>query len=144
MVKVHNDKFKFVAIVNKNLEPGQALNAVTHMGLGLANLADAETREKMSFIDFPDKDNFSHQSISGLSLIVLKGKNGEIKKVRRAFAEEDILFVDFTESMTGDTYAEQLEKTKGISSDDHNYFGILAFGEIDKISPITKRLSLWR
>ena len=142
-MKVLNDKFKFVAILNKNLAPGQALNAVAHMGLGLANLTNAVTREKMSFIDFSDKDDFSHQSISGLSLIVLKGKNSEIKKARQKFADENILFVDFTETMTGDTYVEQLDKTKGLSQDEHNYFGILAFGEIDKINPITKRLSLW-
>jgi hypothetical protein len=141
---VHNDKYKFVAIINKNIEPGQALNAVAHMGLGLANLTDAATREKMSFMDFPDGDGFSHQSISGLSLIVLKGKNGEIKKVRQQFVKEGILFVDFTETMTGETYAEQLEKTKELGQDEHNYFGILAFGEIEKINPITKRLSLWR
>jgi len=141
---VHNDKYKFVAILNKNLEPGQALNAIAHMGLGLRNIADDAAREKMSFIDFPDKDGVSHQSISGLSLIVLKGKNGEIKKARQQFVEQNILFVDFTETMTGETYAEQLVKTKELGSDEHNYFGILAFGEIEKINPITKRLSLWR
>ncbi len=46
--------------------------------------------------------------------------------------------------MTGDTYAEQLVKTKEINTEEHNYFGLLAFGEIDKINPITKRLSLYK
>lgn len=141
---VHNDKYKFVAIINEKIETGRALNAIAHMGLGLSNIADEELREKMSFIDFPDKDNYSHKSISGLSLIVLKGRNGEIKKARRQFIEENILFVDFLETMTGDTYAEQLVKTKELAQEDHNYFGILAFGEIDKINPITKKLSLWK
>lgn len=44
--------------------------------------------------------------------------------------------------MTGETYAEQLVKTKELGLEEHNYFGILAFGKIDKINPITKRLSL--
>ena len=44
------------------------------MGLGLVNIADEETKEKMSFIDFPDKDEELHKSISGLSLIVLRWK----------------------------------------------------------------------
>lgn len=39
----------------------------------------------MFFIDFPDKDNESHKSIPGLSLIVLKGRNREIKKVGVVF-----------------------------------------------------------
>ena len=55
------------------------------------------------------------------------GKNNEIKKVRRKFEEENILFVDFTETMTGDTYEEQLIKTKEINTEEHNYYGILAF-----------------
>jgi len=61
-----------------------------------------------------------------------------------AIVEEGILFVDFIETMTGDTYAEQLVKTKEINTEEHNYFGLLAFGEIDKINPITKRLSLYK
>ncbi|MCI8486829.1 MAG: DUF2000 domain-containing protein [Clostridia bacterium] len=141
---VHNDKYKFVAVINEKIETGKALNAIAHMGLGLVNIADEETKEKMSFIDFPDKDDEAHKSISGLSLIVLKGRNGEIKKVRNQFKEENIMFVDFIETMTGDTYAEQLVKTKELGQEEHNYFGILAFGEIDKINPITKKLSLWR
>lgn len=44
--------------------------------------------------------------------------------------------------MLGDTYAEQLVKTKELGLEEHNYFGILVFGEMDKINPITKRLSL--
>ena len=98
----------------------------------------------MSFIDFPDKDNETHKSISGLSLIVLKGRNGEIKKARKQFIEENILFTDFIETMTGDTYAEQLVKTKELGEEEHNYFGLLAFGEIDTINPITRKLSLYR
>lgn len=141
---VHNDKYKFVAVINEKLEIGKALNAIAHMGLGLVNIADEETKEKMSFIDFPDKDNELHKSISGLSLIVLKGRNGEIKKVRNQFVEENIMFVDFLETMTGDTYAEQLVKTKELNKEEHNYFGILAVGEIDKINPITRKLSLWK
>ncbi len=49
----------------------------------------------MSFIDFMDKDGSIHKSISGLSLIVLRGKNSEIKKLGNEFIENDILFTDF-------------------------------------------------
>lgn len=141
---VQNDKYKFVAVINEKIEIGKALNAIAHMSLGLVNIADEETREKMSFIDFPDKDNESHKSISGLSLIVLKGRNGEIKKARKQFIEENILFTDFIETMTGDTYTEQLVKTKELGQEEHNYFGLLAFGEIDTINPITRKLSLYK
>jgi hypothetical protein len=84
-------------------------------------------KEKMSFIDFVNKDGSIHKSISWLSLIVLRGKNGEIKKLRNEFIENDILFTDFIETMTGDTYREQLNKTLETSCEDMNYFCIAAF-----------------
>lgn len=52
--------------------------------------------------------------------------------------------MDFVETMTGDTYAEQLTKTKEVGTEEHNYYGVLAFGEIERINPITKRLSLFK
>ncbi len=97
----------------------------------------------MSFIHFIDKDESVHKSISGLSLIVLRGSNKDIKKARNQFIENDIPFTDFTETMTGDTYKEQLEKTKETSEEAMNYFCIVAFGEKEVLNPITKKFSLW-
>lgn len=42
---VHNDKYKFVAVINEKIETGKALNAIAHMGLGLVNIADEKTNE---------------------------------------------------------------------------------------------------
>lgn len=44
----------------------------------------------------------------------------------------------------GDTYAEQLVKTRELGQEEHNYFELLAFGEIDAINSITRKLSLYR
>lgn len=140
---VHNETHKFVAVVNKNLEIGKALNAIAHSCAGLVAMAPDELKEKMSFIDFVDKDGSNHKSISGLSLIVLRGKNNEIKKLREQFIENNILFTDFTETMTGDTYKEQVEKTLQMSNEDMNYFCITAFGEKEIIDPLTRKFSLW-
>ena len=140
---IYNDTHKFVAVVNKDLETGKALNAIAHSCAGLVAVAPENEKEKMSFIDFTDKDNSKHRSISGLSLIVLKGKNSEIKKLRQKFIESNILFTDFTETMTGDTYKEQLDKTSKTSNEDMKYFCIAAFGEKEAINPLTKKFSLW-
>lgn len=140
---VHSDTHKFVAVINKELEVGRALNAIAHSLAGLVSMADEETKEKMSFIDFSDKDDFVHKNISGLSLIVLRGKNNEIKKLRQKFIENNILFTDFTETMTGDTYKEQLVKTKETSEEEMNYFCLAGFGEKGIMDPLTKKFSLW-
>lgn len=141
---VYADTHKFVVLVNKKLEAGRAMNAVGHCCAGLVGAAPEALREKMSFIDFTDGDDAIHRSISGLSLIVLRGTNGELKKARRKFMDNDVLFTDFTETMTGGTYVEQLEKTVNVSSEDMEYFCVAAFGEKAVIDPITKRFSLWR
>lgn len=141
---VYNDKYKFVTVINKDLEMGVALNAIAHSCAGLVAMAPNELKEKMSFIDFTDKDDFVHKSISGLSLIVLRGKNGEIKKLKRALVENKMLFTDFTETMTGDTYKEQLDKTLETSEEDMKYYCIATFGEKEVLDPLTKKFSLWR
>lgn len=135
---------KFVAIVNKNLPAGVALNALAHSAAGLVASASDELKEQMSFINFPDKDGNDHPSISALSLIVLRGSSNEIKKARNKYVEAGIHFVDFLETMTGDTYKEQLEKTAQTPYDELNFYGIIAFGKKVDLDPITKRLSLWR
>jgi hypothetical protein len=140
---VYADTHKFVVLVNKNLEAGRAMNAIAHSCAGLAAVAPETLREKMSFIDFTDKDNAVHHSISGLSLIVLRGTNSELKKARRKFIESNVLFTDFIETMTGGTYREQLEKTAAKETEEMEYYCVAAFGEKAVIDPITKRFSLW-
>ena len=51
-----------------------------------------------------------------------------IYKIIRLFYyfAKDILFTDFIDTMTGDTYKEQLDKTLETYSEDRNYFCIAA------------------
>ena len=140
---VYNETHKFVAVVNKDLEVGKALNAIAHSCAGLVSIASNDLKEKMSFIDFTDKDGSIHKNISGLSLIVLRGKNNEIKKLIKNFIENNILFTDFIETRTGDTFKEQLDKTAETSEEDMKYFCIVGFGEKNIIDPLTKKFSLW-
>lgn len=140
---VYADTHKFVVLVNKNLEAGRAMNAIAHCCAGLAASASEETREKMSFIDFKDADGVSHDAISALSLIILRGSNGELKKARKKLIEAGIHCKDFVDTMTGGTYEEQMEKTAAVREDELEYFCVAAFGAKEQIGPITKRFSLW-
>ncbi|MCX4364528.1 MAG: DUF2000 domain-containing protein [Bacilli bacterium] len=140
---VYNETYKFVAVINKDIEMGKALNAIAHSCAGLVSMAPDDIKEKMSFIDFVDKDDSVHKSISGLSLIVLRAKNGELKKLRRNLIEHNLLFTDFTETMTGDTYREQLDKTRDTGDEDMKYYCIATFGEKEILDPLTRKFSLW-
>lgn len=138
-----NTTHKFIVALNKTLDPGVAMNAAAHMSLAMANLASAEERAAMRFIDYLDGDGDSHRSISALSLIVMRGKAGELKKLRANARTMGLLVVDFLESMTGDTYVEQLKRTRETNGDAAHYYGVAVFGPKEKVDALTKRLSVW-
>lgn len=135
---------KFVVVLNRKIDPGAALNAAAHMVAALMDRADAADRERMRFLDYTDADGGVHP-VSGLSLIVLRADNSNrIRNARQRAIDEDILCVDFTESMTGDTYVEQLQRTRSLPESELNYYGLCMFGDKDRIDGITSRFSLWR
>jgi Protein of unknown function (DUF2000) len=136
--------YKFVVILNKKLETGAVLNASAHIALGLRNRATSEANKNMKFLDFIDNDGGLHPSISALSLIVLRSTSSEIRKARNIAIAHDILFTDFTSTMTGDTYVEQLERTKETDEADLQYYGLGLFGEKSILDKFTKKLSLWQ
>ena len=145
-MSLENDslQYKFVVLLNKKLDPGVVLNASAHMVASLMAKAGASERENMKFLDYEDADGQVHP-VSGLSLIVLRADNSnKIRTARQRAREDNILYVDFTESMTGDTYIEQMERTKALQESGLNYYGICMFGIKDKIDAITSKFSLWR
>ncbi|WP_411679767.1 N-acetyltransferase family protein [Clostridium thailandense] len=52
-----------------------------------------------------------------------------MKKARAKFIENGIYFNDFTETMTGDTYKEQLIKTAEVTGEQMEYYCVAAFKE---------------
>lgn len=135
---------KFAVILNKKLDTGVALNAASHLMAALANKAVASQRELMQFVDYFDADGSQHP-VSALSLIVLRADNSnKIRTACQAAKEAGLLCVDFIESMTGGTAAEQQERTASLSENDLNYYGVAMFGEVEILRDITSKFSLWR
>ena len=135
---------KFVLVLNKQLPAGVALNAAAHLSASLVSASTDDQIKEMNFIDYVDKNNNIYPNISALSLIVLRGKSNDIKKIRNKCIEDNIKFCSFLETMTGETYVEQLEKTLQKAYDEINFYGIMLFGEREIITPLTRRLSLWQ
>ncbi len=135
-------QYKFVIAINKTIDIGVAMNAASHVALSIASQATDEQKKLMSFITYTDGNGIEHKAISGLSLIVLRGKPGELKKLVNAAREQGMLHSDFIETMTGDTYVEQLERTK--ATQEPVYYAVAVFGKKEAIDPLTKRLSLYR
>jgi hypothetical protein len=136
--------YRFAVLLNKKLEPGVALNAASHMVAALMHKAGPADREQMKFMDYTDASGQIHP-VSGLSLIVLRADNSnKIRAARLRAMDEEILHVDFTESMTGDTYVEQMQRTGSTQESELYYYGLCMFGRKNRIDSITSRFSLWR
>jgi hypothetical protein len=136
--------YKFVVLVNKNLEPGVALNAVAHAHLGLAALIAGNQKDEMGLLEFKDADGQIHPNISALSLIVLRGTSGNIRSLRSAALATGIPCVDFTSSMTGGSYAEQLARTLETPEAELEYYCLALFGKNEELNPLTRKFSLYK
>ncbi|MDI3417625.1 DUF2000 domain-containing protein [Streptomyces luteolus] len=138
-------RYKFVVALKGKLPPGVAANAASHLCLGLAAKAATEQPDllrKMSFLGFPDADGGRHAPISGLSLVVLAGRPAWVRRLRDQADASGLLYTDFTAEMTGDTYAEQLDRMQTTSEQGLDYYGIALFGLRDELDPLTKKFSL--
>ena len=134
-------KNKLVAVLNKSIEPGKVMNALAHMCIGLGS---AIGQENLRLTDYKDADNGSHPYISEIPFIILSENSNKIRKLRNEAITHNIMFNDFTDTMTVGTYQEQIERTKLVKDENLIYYGIVLFGDWDKVSELTKKCSLWR
>lgn len=144
MVDTTSNTHKLVVVLAKSLEPGPGLNAAAHMAAALVATADEARRSEMLFLDYTDADGNIHP-VSGLSLVVLRARNSnQIRTARAAAQEKGLLQVDFTASMTGDTYREQMERTLQLPEEELDYWGLGLFGPVGEVNEVTGKFSLWR
>lgn len=139
-----NADVKMVALINKRIDTGVALNALAHGVAACVNLIGDEGRASLKFMDFVDGDGEVYPSISARSFIILRGTDGDIRKVRQRAIEAGLPAVCFTHTMTGQTYIEQLGHTKATPSKDLTFYAIVLVGRRDVLNPITGKYSLWR
>ncbi|MBX9977152.1 MAG: DUF2000 domain-containing protein [Alphaproteobacteria bacterium] len=132
---------KLVAILNKELPSGVALNALAHITLGFSTSLDKET---LHLNDYIDKDGHTYPNISKMPFIILRAKGNDICKTVRAARESAIPFGAFIHTMTGGTYQEQLDATFQTHEEGLTYYGCVLCGPVETVAAMTKRFSLWR
>jgi hypothetical protein len=132
---------KLVAVMNEKIESGVIMNALAHMCIGFG----AEIgKDPLRLTNYIDADDGSHPSISEMPFMILKTNSNKIRGLRQAALAADIKFVDFTHTMTIGTYVEQVERTKQTKEEELIYYGIVLFGDWDKVSELTRKFSLWK
>jgi hypothetical protein len=132
---------KLVAVMNEKLEPGIIMNALAHMCIGFGSQIG---KDPLRLTNYLDADGETHPFISEMPFMILKANSNKIRGLRQAALEAKIEFVDFTHTMTIGTYIEQLEKTKETRDEDLIYYGIVLFGDWQKVSELTRKFSLWK
>lgn len=132
---------RLVAIINKELESGVALNALAHMTVGLgANIG----KESLQLDTYVDADGLLYPHISQMPFIILRGTSNEIRKTIKAAREQNINHGAFLNTMTGGTYQQQLDTTRQTPEEKLVYYGCVLFGNAEKVTALTKKFSLWR
>ncbi len=134
---------RFIAVLNKKIEPGRLFNALGHMAVGLGG--GSGKAEEMRFAQYLDKDNGIHPKISDYPFIVLRADNSDqIRTVRQEALARGIPFTDFTDKMTVGTAYEQHQTMEATSEAELEYYGICLFGPTDTLREFTKRFSLFK
>jgi hypothetical protein len=134
-------KNKLVAVLNKRIEPGKVMNALAHMCIGLGAVIG---EEELRLTDYRDADEGSHPYISEIPFIILCENSNKIRTIRQNALTKNVLFTDFTETMTVGTYQEQIERTVQVKENELIYYGIVLFGDWEVVTELTRKCSLWR
>lgn len=134
-------KNKLVAVLNKSIEPGKVMNALAHMCIGLGS---AIGKEELRLSEYQDADQGLHPYISEMPFIILSANSNKIRRVRHEAMAQNILFNDFTDTMTIGTHQEQIEKTRQVTEENLVYYGIVLCGDWDVVTELTRKFSIWR
>ncbi len=132
---------KLVAVMNEKIEPGVIMNALAHMCIGFGSDIG---KEPLRLTNYIDAEGGSHPNISEMPFMILKANSNKIRTLRQAALQAGIQCVDFTDTMTIGSYIEQIERTKQTKEADLIYYGVVLFGNWDKVSELTRKFSLWK
>lgn len=135
-------KWRFVAVLNKNIEVGRLMNALGHITAGL--VGGYPDSSDMHFLEYQDKDGGKHPSISHFPFIVLKAKNSnQLRTFRASLQERGLPYNDFTQTMIIGTSDEQQAATRQTAEAELEYFAVVTFGETEMLKELTKKFQLY-
>lgn len=134
-------KHRIVAVINKSIDSGKAMNALAHIAIGLGGRLNPELLELM---DYNDANGNSYPNISKMPFVILQANSNKIKNLYQQTTNTDIKSVAFTDAMTVGTWQEQLIKSQQTNADDLIYYAIVLFGDAHIITELTRKFSLWK
>lgn len=136
---MHPFSNKLVAVLNKSIPSGNLMNALAHLSIGFGAKIG---QEPLRLTNYKDADGGDHPFISEIPFMVLEANSNKIRTLRQAAIEQGIAFSDFTDTMTVGSYEEQIKRSAATAEKDLVYYGIVLFGEWEKVTALTKKFSL--
>ncbi|MFN7097923.1 MAG: DUF2000 domain-containing protein [Gammaproteobacteria bacterium] len=134
-------KHRMVSVINKNIDMGQAMNALGHISLALGATVGTEA---IQLIDYQDADGNIYPTISRMPFIVLQANSNKIKELRQRAIDNHIQYITFTNAMTVGTWQEQIERSLQARADDLIFYAIVLLGDAAIITELTRKFSLWK
>jgi len=139
MVESNN---KLVVILNEKVETGKAMNALAHAMLGFG--AGAITKEEVHLNKYEDAVGNVHDNISEMGIVILRAGSNKIRTIKNKAKEMGLKYVDFVETMSIGTYEEEFKLTKTKKDEELNYWALILYGDWDKVTGLTGKLSLYK
>ncbi len=133
---------KLVAVVNKDIETGKAMMALSHAMLGFG--AGLTGRQEVRLNSYVDASGGSHEPISEMPIVVLRASSNEIRKLRMEAMEKGLKFADFCDTMSIGTYEEECALTRTKKDEELSYWAIVLFGPWDTVREMTRKFQLYR
>jgi hypothetical protein len=135
---------KFVAVLNESADiPSSRLfNALGHMTAGLAG--NYKPAEDLAFVTYRDANSNNYPNISEHPFIVLRGRNGPLRKFKEALDQQRMIYSCFLNTMIEGGSSVQQKNTAETPADKLVIYGIVTFGDATTLDPLTKKFSLWK
>lgn len=132
---------KMVAVINKSLEPGIAMNALAHASIALGSVIG---KENLQLVDYIDKDDHCFPNISKMPFIILRANSNKIRSLYEKAHDHNVKYTVFTDSMTVGSWQDQLSRCETIAYADHQFYGIVLHGDHELVKEWTKKFSLFK
>ncbi|WP_230181223.1 DUF2000 family protein [Aquabacterium sp. CECT 9606] len=79
---------------------------------------------------------------SNTPLRVVRCSQQQLRDSRESARSQGLMLVDFTQTMTGDTYVEQLQRTKASASEELEYYAVLVAGQAEQVAALAPTSNL--
>lgn len=136
---------KFAIVLNEKSPIGKLFSATGQIAMSLYHNASSEQRLQMTFHPFLGPLNNPLIALSLCSFVVLKANASQLLTLYAKARDQGLLSVIFSNTMSYHGIEEDLiEKTANTPLDQTEPYGVGVFTDIETLTPLTKKFSIFK